>query len=326
MGILENYNLCYKDEEFYYLPQCFLTQKPISDLPEMINEYANYLIIEIKYNYLPWQFMTWLIVGVFKEKKMDIIKWWNKGIYLKYVDSKGNMTVLTVEKIEKCIILNVKGINTIDCISVLFTIIGVLNKEFNSLNILYIKFHHHNLEDSYICKNESIYPLELLAEYLNAKKNETTDRCNNRFVRIYNIISGKELSKTVFLSYNTKDKYFVKKIKEDLESNGITVWFDDDSINVGNTIIDEIQKAIINADFFCVVLSKNSIKSNWVRKELTVAIQSQINYNKIILPILLETVEMPPFLDVNNYADFRGYTDREKYENSFARLLKAIKE
>ena len=93
--------------------------------------------------------------------------------------------------------LNVKGINTIDCISVLFTIIGVLNKEFNSLNILYIKFHHHNLEDSYICKNESIYPLELLAEYLNAK-NETTDRCNNRFVRIYNIISGKELSKTVF--------------------------------------------------------------------------------------------------------------------------------
>ena len=41
---------------------------------------------------------------VFKEKKMDIIKWWNKGFYLKYVDSKGNMTVLTVEKIEKCII------------------------------------------------------------------------------------------------------------------------------------------------------------------------------------------------------------------------------
>ena len=47
----------------------FCNPKPISDLPEMINEYANYLIIEIKYNYLPWQFMTGLIVGFLKKRR-----------------------------------------------------------------------------------------------------------------------------------------------------------------------------------------------------------------------------------------------------------------
>jgi len=69
-------------------------------------------------------------------------------------------------------------------------------------------------------------------------------------------------------------------------------------------------------------LSATSINSEWVERELRVALHREFRERKVVvLPILLHKIPMPPFLRDKNYADF---SDPAKFEDGFRRLLIAI--
>lgn len=109
---------------------------------------------------------------------------------------------------------------------------------------------------------------------------------------------------------------------ERLRSNGIKVWLDEAEINIGDSLTEKIGQAIDKTDYFGVVLSHNSVNSEWVQKELQVAMQKEFSNRKVVvLPLLIETVEIPPFLRDKMYADF---TTPQKYEEQFPKLLKAL--
>src|SRR5262245_26921314 len=110
---------------------------------------------------------------------------------------------------------------------------------------------------------------------------------------------------SIFLSHSWKDKNFVKRLAKALDSYGIRVWLDEAEINIGDSLIQKIGEAINETDFVGVVLSGNSINSEWVQRELNLAINKEFNIRKVVvLPILLEAVEIPPFLRDKLYADF----------------------
>lgn len=108
---------------------------------------------------------------------------------------------------------------------------------------------------------------------------------------------------SVFLSHSSEDKPFVRELATRLILYGVKVWLDE-------------------ADFFAVVLSGNSINSEWVQKELQAAMQKELSKRKVVvLPLLLEDVDIPTFLRDKVYADFRK---PEKFDDSFRKLLKAL--
>jgi hypothetical protein len=135
-------------------------------------------------------------------------------------------------------------------------------------------------------------------------------------------MNDKHTSKSIFLSHSSKDKFFVRTLTDHLRSYGVKVWIDEAEINIGDSLIEKIGRAIEGTDYVGVVLSHNSINSEWVQKELQMALQREIKGKKVVvLPILIETVELPPFLKDKLYADF---TNPEKYENELPKLLRVL--
>jgi hypothetical protein len=89
-----------------------------------------------------------------------------------------------------------------------------------------------------------------------------------------------------------------------LKGFNVPIWFDDVELKIGENLSNEIKQAITDASFFCVLLSRNSLNSDWVKKELNWAQAKQRLTKFFILPILLEKVELPDFLKDIKYADF----------------------
>ena len=114
----------------------------------------------------------------------------------------------------------------------------------------------------------------------------------------------------VFLSYSFKDKQFAKKIADDLKANGIRVWYDEYDLKLGDNLLEKINEGLSKSAYFGVILSKSYLESKWANKELEFMLKKEAKQkmNKI-LPILIDDVEMPNFLQNKVYADFtKDYT------------------
>ncbi len=48
------------------------------------------------------------------------------------------------------------------------------------------------------------------------------------------------------------------------------MWWDDDGLGIGDSLIVKISKAIERSDFVVAILSANSIQSVWVERELSI--------------------------------------------------------
>jgi len=128
--------------------------------------------------------------------------------------------------------------------------------------------------------------------------------------------------KSIFLSHNWNDKPFVRKIGKYLSTYGIKCWIDEAEIKIGESLIDKVGNAIIECDYFGVILSKNSVKSEWVKKELQLALQKEIKLkNVVVLPILIDDVELPPFLWDKLYANF---INKDEFETNILKLLDSL--
>lgn len=127
---------------------------------------------------------------------------------------------------------------------------------------------------------------------------------------------------SVFLSHSSQDKFFVRELAERLQAHGVAVWIDEAEISIGDSLTAKIGAAIDQTDFVAVVLSTNSVNSEWVQRELQIALQRELRERDVVvLPILLEPVEIPPFLRDKLYADF---SSPEKFQEQLPRLLKAM--
>lgn len=116
----------------------------------------------------------------------------------------------------------------------------------------------------------------------------------------------------VFLCHSSKDKPFVRRLAEELRSNEINVWFDEENILVGQSIIDRMEDGIRRADYVGVVLTPNFLTGPWANRELQMAISREIQAGMVkVLPILRRDCDIPEFLRIKSYADFRGSKFKE---------------
>lgn len=100
---------------------------------------------------------------------------------------------------------------------------------------------------------------------------------------------------SIFLSHNSKDKEFVRRLANRLESYGVKVWVDEAEIKVGESLIKKIETGINEMEYLGVILSQNSIKSDWVNREVDMAMNGEIQGRKVkVLPLLYKNAK---FLD-----------------------------
>ena len=124
---------------------------------------------------------------------------------------------------------------------------------------------------------------------------------------------------SIFISYAHKDKEFAKKLAGDLRDFGHTVWIDETELLVGDSLTEKISNAIDNVDFVTAIISSASINSSWVKKELDLASNREMDEGRVIvLPILLDDIKLPGFLKGKLYADFRL---KDSYQGGLRKLL-----
>ena len=120
----------------------------------------------------------------------------------------------------------------------------------------------------------------------------------------------------IFISYSRKDTDFVRKLAGDLEKAGYDVWWDITDLRGGDDWVRQIPTAIEASQFVIVVLSPNSIASEWVEKEYTQA----LSLRKKIIPIMLAPCNVPFSLNTINYVNFAV----GEYEDNFKSILRAL--
>lgn len=126
----------------------------------------------------------------------------------------------------------------------------------------------------------------------------------------------------VFLSHSHADNEFCEKLAADLRHKSIFVWIDEAEMQIGDSLIRKISKAIDQMDYVVVVLSKSSVKSRWVKKEVDIAMTQEIRGKQVkVLPILLEDCLIPSFLKDKVYADFRNAS---KYGAGLGRIVTRV--
>ncbi len=132
-----------------------------------------------------------------------------------------------------------------------------------------------------------------------------------------------------FISYSNKDEKFARKLYKDLGEAKITCWFAPENLKWGEKIHKGINQAIYQHDKLLLIISKNSLASGWVEKEIEIALIKEKNENRtVLLPIRIDkAIEDCPFpwaskiRHERNIGDFSRWKTQESYEKAFARLL-----
>ncbi|HSU59419.1 MAG TPA: toll/interleukin-1 receptor domain-containing protein [Bryobacteraceae bacterium] len=125
----------------------------------------------------------------------------------------------------------------------------------------------------------------------------------------------------VFLSHSSKDKAFVLRLAVDLAVRRIPVWLDSWEMGLGDSLSQLIFDGIDNSGFLVAIVSKNSLKSGWVDKELAAALAKEAASGQtFILPIKISTADLPASLDGRIFADFS-----DSYFDGFEDLLTKLK-
>jgi uncharacterized protein YjbI with pentapeptide repeats len=135
-----------------------------------------------------------------------------------------------------------------------------------------------------------------------------------------------------FISYSSKDQEFAQCLYDDLQDNGVRCWFAPEDMKIGDRIRQKIDQEIRLRDKLLVILSENSVKSEWVGDEVEAAIDEESKSNQLVLfPIRLDDKVFNTRDDWaakikrrRHIGDFSNWQDKGSYQKAFERLLRDL--
>lgn len=90
----------------------------------------------------------------------------------------------------------------------------------------------------------------------------------------------------VFICHASEDKdAFVRPLAVTLRQLGISVWYDEFSLEVGDSISRSIDKGLAESAYGIVILSPTFIRKPWPEYELRGLVSREIGEDKVILPV-----------------------------------------
>lgn len=89
----------------------------------------------------------------------------------------------------------------------------------------------------------------------------------------------------LFLSHASEDKPFVRALHGALVSRGVTVWFDEQEIGVGDSLRKAIDSGLVRSRFGVVVCSHAFFSKRWTEYELNGLVAREMAGRKVLLPV-----------------------------------------
>lgn len=155
------------------------------------------------------------------------------------------------------------------------------------------------------------------------------------FIEYMRSLTGKAfVYYSCFISHSSKDKDFCQRLYNDLQGAGVRCWLDSEDLKIGDKFWERIDDSIRLHDKLLVVLSEQSIASDWVEREVMSALEKegQSPGRTVLFPISLDdavkTARHPWAADLRrrrHIGDFSNWKEHDAYQQAFTRLLRDLK-
>jgi hypothetical protein len=164
----------------------------------------------------------------------------------------------------------------------------------------------------------------------------------DNFIEYMHSLVGKAFEfYSCFISYSFKDQPFAERLHADLQANGVRCWFAPHHGQAGQKLHEQIDQAIRVHEKLLLILSTDSMKSEWVKTEIKKAAKRQKQEKKdVLFPVSLapfdELREWECFdgdlgkdlgAEIREYLipDFSRWKEHDPYQKAFAKLLRDLR-
>src|SRR5262249_32772818 len=79
---------------------------------------------------------------------------------------------------------------------------------------------------------------------------------------------------------------FVLSLVDALQKRGVTVWFDQNQLALGDSLRENINTGLAESRFAVLVLSRHSLAKNWPRQEWVAVLTLEESGQKRVLPVI----------------------------------------
>lgn len=108
----------------------------------------------------------------------------------------------------------------------------------------------------------------------------------NRDKASYDNVNQQPPDYDAFISHASEDKDdLVRPLAEELIKNGLSIWYDEFKLKVGDSLRRSIDGGLVRSKFGIVILSPSFFAKNWPQYELDGLVEKEMAGNKVILPL-----------------------------------------
>jgi hypothetical protein len=144
-----------------------------------------------------------------------------------------------------------------------------------------------------------------------------------------------------FISYSSRDEEFAGRLHERMRREGLRVWYAPEEMKGGRMLREQVFRAIQVHDKLLLVLSEDSLRSDWVMTEIRRAKRTEVaEGRRKLFPIRVVGMEAIKewecfdsdsgkdlAVEVRDYfiPDFSKWKEHDAFEAAFGRLLSDLK-
>ncbi len=136
-----------------------------------------------------------------------------------------------------------------------------------------------------------------------------------------------------FISYSSQDEDFAQCLHADLQQKGVRCWFAPEDMKIGDKLRSTIDQSIRIHDKLLIILSENSLNSEWVESEVEKAFEEERKRKQTVLfPVRLDEAVMETeeswaaeVRRTRHIGDFSRWKDHDAYQKAFEHLLRDLK-
>jgi hypothetical protein len=157
---------------------------------------------------------------------------------------------------------------------------------------------------------------------------------SDTFIAYISSLTGEAIQYySCFISYSSQDEAFAQRLHADLQQKGVRCWFAPEDMKIGDRIRSVIDQSIRVHDKLLIILSENSLNSEWVESEVEKAFEEERQRKQTVLfPVRLDEAVMETeeswaaeIRRTRHIGDFSRWRDHDAYQQAFERLLRDLK-